>query len=518
MGATKDAKRLDRKDAPTITKIPVLPISYADALPFLKALSGPVAPEAWRGALPVTYHLGPGPAKAHLKLAFDWRMEPVRDVLAVMKGSELPDEWILRGNHYDAWVNGAQDPISGLVAELSEAKALGALAKAGWKPRRTIVYAAWDGEEPGLLGSTEWVETHAAELSKKAVVYLNTDSNGRGFLGAGGSHTLERFVDEVARDVVDPETKVSIAERQRARRLVRGSPESRKEAKEHPGLRLEALGSGSDYSPFLQHLGIASLDLGFGGESAGGSYHSIYDSFDHFIRFGDPEFSYGVTLSKTAGRVVLRLANAGALPFAFDPLADTVARYAKEVATLADELRERTEDDNRNIAAKSCELAADPTKTFVAPKPKASVPFLNFAPLQNAVTALKKSAAAIRPGRERAPAALHGRGEQGARRSALHDRARTGAERGPSAPALVRPPALRAGLLHGLRRQDASGHPRSHRRAPLRGGAEADRRRRRGDRGLCGADRLGRSAARRRAGRLKTRDGGQGPPSVPSAV
>src|ERR1019366_7058161 len=268
------------------------------------------------------YHLGPGPAKAHLKLAFDWRMEPVRDVLAVLKGSELPDEWILRGNHYDAWVNGAQDPISGLVAELSEAKALGALARAGWKPRRTIVYAAWDGEEPGLIGSTEWVETHAEDLSKKAVAYVNTDSNGRGFLGAAGSHTLERFVDEVARDVVDPETNVSIAERQRAGRLVRGA-----------------------------------------------------------------------TLSKPAGRVVLRLANAGSLPFTFDPLAETVARYAKEVGTLADELREKTDDDNRNIAAKSWELAADPKETFVAPKPKAGVPFLNFAPLQNAVAALKKSAA-----------------------------------------------------------------------------------------------------------------------------
>ncbi len=393
VGATKDAKRLDRKDAPTLAKIPVLPLSWADALPFLKALSGPVAPEAWRGALPVTYHVGPGPAKAHLKLAFDWRMEPVRDVLAVLKGSELPDEWILRGNHYDAWVNGAQDPISGLVAELSEAKALGALARAGWKPRRTIVYAAWDGEEPGLIGSTEWVETHAEDLSKKAVAYVNTDSNGRGFLGAAGSHTLERFVDEVARDVVDPETNVSIAERQRAGRLVRGSTESKKEAKEHPSLRLEALGSGSDYSPFLQHLGIASLNLGFGGESAGGSYHSAYDSFDHFSRFIDPEFAYGVTLSKTAGRVVLRLANAGSLPFTFDPLAETVARYAKEVGTLADELREKTDDDNRNIAAKSWELAADPKETFVAPKPKAGVPFLNFAPLQNAVAALKKSAA-----------------------------------------------------------------------------------------------------------------------------
>ena len=393
VGATKDQKRLDRKDAPTLTKIPVLPISWADALPFLKALSGPVAPEAWRGALPVTYHLGPGPAKAHLKVAFDWRMEPVRDVLAVLRGSELPDEWILRGNHYDAWVNGAEDPISGLVAELSEAKALGALARAGWKPRRTIVYAAWDGEEPDLIGSTEWVETHAAELSKKAVVYVNTDSNGRGFLRAGGSHTLERIVGEVARDVVDPETNVSIDERQHARRLVRGSPESRKEAKEHPGLRLEALGSGSDYSPFLQHLGIASLNFSFGGESAGGSYHSVYDSFDHFVRFGDPDFAYGLTLSKTAGRVVLRLANAGSLPFTFDPLAETVARYAKEVETLADELRERTEDDNRNVAAKSWELAADPKETFVAPKPKAGVPFLNFAPLKNAVAALQKSAA-----------------------------------------------------------------------------------------------------------------------------
>jgi N-acetylated-alpha-linked acidic dipeptidase len=393
VGATKDAKRLDRKDAPTLTKIPVLPISYADALPFLKALGGPVAPEAWRGALPVTYHLGPGPAKAHLKLEFDWRMEPVRDVLAVLKGSELPDEWILRGNHYDAWVNGAQDPISGFVAELSEAKALGALVKSGWKPKRTIVYAAWDGEEPGLIGSTEWVETHAEELSKKAVAYVNTDSNGRGFLSAGGSHSLERFMDEVARDVADPETKVSIAERQRARRLVRGSPEAKKDAKERPGLRLEALGSGSDYSPFLQHLGIASLNLGFSGESAGGSYHSIYDSFDHFSRFVDPEYAYGVALSKTAGRVVLRLASAGALPFTFDPLADTVARYAKEVVTLADELREKTEDENRNIAERRWELAADPKETFVAPKPKAAVPFLNFAPLHNAVTALKRSAA-----------------------------------------------------------------------------------------------------------------------------
>jgi N-acetylated-alpha-linked acidic dipeptidase len=431
VGATADAKRLDRKDAATLTKIPVLPISYADAKPFLEALSGPVAPEAWRGALPLTYHLGPGPAKARLKVAFDWRMEPVNDVLAVLPGAELPDEWVLRGNHHDAWVNGAQDPISGLVAELSEAKALGALVKSGWRPKRTIVYAAWDGEEPGLIGSTEWVETHAAELTAKAVLYLNTDGNGRGFLGAGGSHSLERLVDEAARDVVDPETKVSVAERQRSRRLVRGAPEVRKEARDRAGVRLEALGSGSDYSPFLQHLGIASLNLGFGGESAGGSYHSVYDSFDHFTRFGDPDFAYGAALSKTAGRVVLRTANASTLPFGFEPLADAVGRYVKEVTALADEMREKTEEDNRNVAEKRFELAADPKETFVAPKAKPPVPFLNFAPLQNAAAALKKSAAAHAKAAKDGTATL----EPGARKAL--DEALLGTER-----ALTRPEGL----------------------------------------------------------------------------
>ena len=394
IGATEGAPRLALKDAPTLTKIPVLPISYADAKPFLEALAGPVAPEAWRGALPLTYHLGPGPAKAHLKVTFDWRMEPVHDVLAVLPGAELPDEWVLRGNHHDAWVNGAQDPVSGLVAELSEAKALGALVKAGWRPKRTIVYAAWDGEEPGLIGSTEWVETHAKELAKKAVLYVNTDGNGRGFLGAGGSHSLERLVDEVARDVVDPETKASVAERQRARRLVKGTPEVRKEAREHAGVRLAALGSGSDYSPFLQHLGIASLNLGFGGESPGGSYHSVYDSFDHYTRFGDPDFAYGAALSKTAGRIVLRTANAATLPFGFEPLADAVAGYLKEVMSLTDGMRAKTEEDNRDVAERRFELAADPKETFIAPKAKPAVPFLDFAPLQNASLALKKSASA----------------------------------------------------------------------------------------------------------------------------
>ena len=206
IGATENAKRLAVKDAPTITKIPVLPISYGDALPLLKALGGPMAPEDWRGALPIPYHLGAGPARVHLKLAFNWDLAPIYDVIARLPGAERPDEWVIRGNHHDGWVNGASDPVSGLVAELEEARAVGELAKSGWKPKRTLIYAAWDGEEPGLLGSTEWAETHAAELRDHAVVYINSDGNSRGFFNAGGSHTAGDFRQPGrARDVTDPE-------------------------------------------------------------------------------------------------------------------------------------------------------------------------------------------------------------------------------------------------------------------------------------------------------------------------
>ncbi|HEX8685194.1 MAG TPA: M28 family peptidase, partial [Pyrinomonadaceae bacterium] len=294
VGAVKGAKRLALKDAPTLTKIPVMPISYGDALPLLRHLGGPVAPASWRGALPVTYHLGPGPTTVHLKLEFSWETRPVHDVIARLKGGERPDEWVVRGNHHDAWVNGADDPLSGMVALLEEARAVGELAKSGWRPKRTIVYCAWDGEEPGLLGSTEWAETHAEELRRHAVLYLNSDSNGRGFLGAAGSHTLEKFVNEVARDVTDPQKKISVWERERAQRILDGSADERREARERADLRIGALGSGSDYTPFLQHLGVSSLNIGFGGEDGGGSYHSVYDSFDHYTRFGDPGFDYGV--------------------------------------------------------------------------------------------------------------------------------------------------------------------------------------------------------------------------------
>jgi N-acetylated-alpha-linked acidic dipeptidase len=390
VGATEGARRLDLKDATTLTRIPVLPISYGDALPLLKAMAGPMAPADWRGNLPIPYHLGPGPAKVHLKLAFNWDLKPIYDVIARLPGSERPDEWIIRGNHHDAWVNGASDPLSGMVAELAEARSVGLLAKSGWAPRRTIIYAAWDGEEPGLLGSTEWAETHAEELREHAAVYINTDSTGRGFFGAGGSHTLETFVNQVARDVTDPEKGISIAQRSLAATQMFGGPEEQQAARAGT-LALDPLGSGSDFTPFLQHLGIAALNLGFGGEERYGQYHSIYDSFDHFTRFVDPTFVYGVTLAKTAGRMTLRLADADVLPFGFDRLSAAVGTYVDEVEKLSGTLRKEAADRARDLDAGIYQAIDDPTETWVAPRRLDPVPYLNFAPLHNAAAALKTS-------------------------------------------------------------------------------------------------------------------------------
>jgi N-acetylated-alpha-linked acidic dipeptidase len=393
VGATPSAKRLALNEAPTLTKIPVLPISYGDARPLLEALGGPVAPERWRGALPLTYHLGPGPATVRLKLAFDFSQKPIYDVIATLTGRERPDQWIIRGNHHDAWVNGAEDPTSGMVAMLAEARAVGTLAQAGWRPKRTIVYAAWDGEEPGLLGSTEWVETHADELRKKAVAYINSDGNGRGFLGIGGSHSLETFINEVARDATDPQTNVSVRERARALAIVRAaSDDDRREARDRGNLRIAALGSGSDYTPFLQHLGVASLNIGFDGEDSGGSYHSIYDSIAHYERFGDPRFAYGAALARVGGVATLRLAEASWVPMTAKPLAETVGRYVQEVTKLAETERSSIEEQNRKVRERSWQLAADPTETFVAPALKPEAPYLNLSPLLNASAKLTAAA------------------------------------------------------------------------------------------------------------------------------
>lgn len=394
VAATEDAERLPLERAATLTKIPVLPISYGDAQPLLEALSGPVAPAAWRGGLPITYHLGPGPAKLRLRLAFDWRRVPAYNVIALRRGSEAPDQWVIRGNHHDAWVNGATDPSSGMAALLAEAKALSDLAREGFEPRRTIVFAAWDGEEPGLLGSTEWVEHHAPELARQAVAYVNSDSNERGYLDMSGSHSLQRLLNQVARDVSDPVKGTSVAERLRGRALLGSDEDDRRRALAREEIRLDALGSGSDYTPFLQHLGIASLNVGFGGEGHYGQYHSIYDSFDHYVRFMDPDFAYGAALARVGGRAVLRLAQAELLPFEFTAVAGAVATYVEEVQALAERLRRESERHNQALERGAFEATAPPDEPRVTPARKDPVPYLNFAPLKNASERLERAALA----------------------------------------------------------------------------------------------------------------------------
>jgi len=394
IGATPDAKRLDIKDVTTLTKIPVLPISYADAQPLLSALRGPVAPGDWRGALPITYHVGPGPARVHLKVAFNWDRARVYNVVARIQGSTYPDEWVIRGNHHDAWVNGAGDPGAGMSAELEEARAIGELVKQGWRPKRTLVYIAWDGEEQALLGSTEWVEDHDKDLREHAVAYVNSDGNGRGFLNASGSHSLEQLVNSVAKEVADPETTRSVWQRLQARMIARGSRDVRNDARSRADLRIAALGSGSDYSAFLQHNGVPSLNLGFGGLDANdGVYHSIYDDYYHFTKFLDTDFAYGRALAQVAGTTTIRLADADLLPFEFTNLADTVQTYVKELATLLKNQQDEVRERNKQIDEGVFTAINDPRRPLAAPKVEEVPPALNFATLENAANALTQSAA-----------------------------------------------------------------------------------------------------------------------------
>ena len=405
VGATKDAKRLKVEEAPTITKIPVLPISYADAQPLLAALKGRVAPEDWRGGLGITYHVGPGPAKVHLKVKSNWDIKPLYDVIGKIAGSTFPDEWVIRGNHHDGWVNGAEDPVSGQVAILEEARALGELVKAGWKPKRTIIYCAWDGEEPGLLGSTEWAEQHYDELRAHAVAYINSDTNGRGYFGVEGSHTLEKFSNDVARDITDPETKLTVWKRDRLHKIANAkTTEQREEIRTRADLRIPALGSGSDYTAFLQHDGVASLNFGFGGEDGGGIYHSIYDDFYWYTHFSDTDFVYCRALAQAAGTAMMRLADADVLPFEFEDFADTVQVYLKELKALAQKTQDEIRERNREIEEDVFHATNDPKRPLVAPSAEAVPPHLNFAPLENAVEVLKRSAEEYRKALEQANA------------------------------------------------------------------------------------------------------------------
>ncbi len=378
-------------DRSVLTKIPTLPISSNDARPLLAALDGAVVPADWRGGVPLTYHFGNGKARVHLQVAFNWTTAPLYDVIATLQGSELPDEWVVRGNHHDGWVHGAEDPLSGQVAMLEEARAIAQLAKAGFRPRRTVIFASWDGEEPGLLGSTAWTRAHAEDLQRHAVIYINTDTDDRGILAGDGSSVLTALFNSVARDVIDPERHVSVYERARDAQLVSGD---RALADLDTDLALEPLGSGSDFNPFSAHLGIETIDFAYGGEPLGGLYHSNYDSFDAFTRLDDPGFAYGLLMAKTGGRMILRTANADVLPYRFTPFATAVAGYVKNLDDEIATLRKKTESRAALAKLNAYAIASDPLAPEVTGRLGTAVPTIDTSALSDAIARLQASARA----------------------------------------------------------------------------------------------------------------------------
>jgi N-acetylated-alpha-linked acidic dipeptidase len=326
----KGSRRLPISEAKSLMKIPVLPLSYADAQPILEQLTGPLVPRDWRGSLPITYHAGPGAARVHMKTDYDWTSKPLYDVIATIPGSEQPDEWVIAGNHHDAWVNGADDPVSGTVALIETARSLAQLQKQGWHPKRSIKLAFWDGEEFGLLGSTEWAEKHQDELKQKAIAYFNSDSTAKGWIHVSGSHTLEDFVTEVASSIEQPGTNTNLVDASLHR------PPSEDQDEEAPPKRsstftIGALGAGSDYVAFLDYLGVASMNEGFGGQTKSGIYHSIYDSIYWYTHFSDTTFVDGRALAQYTATALLRLADADILPFEFGHFANTVNGYLDDI-------------------------------------------------------------------------------------------------------------------------------------------------------------------------------------------
>ena len=391
VGATADAKRLSIQQAKTITKIPVLPISYADALPLLSALKGPVAPENWRGGLSITYHVGPGPAKVHLKVLSNWDIKPIYDVIGTLHGAD-DGQWILRGNHHDAWVNGADDPISGQAEMLEEARMLGELHRQGWAPKRTIIYCAWDGEEPGLLGSVEWVETHVSDLRKHAVAYINSDSNERGYFFPGGTQDLQNFISGVARGVEDPETHMTVFDRSHLYSIAKAKDaEERKDLRARNDLVVTALGDGSDFTAFQDFAGISTLDISFGGEDDGDQYHSIYDDFYWYTHFIDTDFVYGRALAQTGGTAMMRLADADLIPYDYSPQAEAIAKYEEELEKLLKDKQDEFTERNLQLKEGVFTATADPRKPSVPPPVETVPPYMNFAPMKNAIDLLKKS-------------------------------------------------------------------------------------------------------------------------------
>jgi N-acetylated-alpha-linked acidic dipeptidase len=392
VGATPEAKRLSVHEAKTITKIPVLPISWGDALPLLTALEGPVAPAAWRGALPITYHLGPGPTVVHLRVESNWDIKPVYDVIATLKGSS-PDQWVIRGNHHDGWVNGTDDPLAGMAPLLEEARVLAQLHAQGWNPARSIIFCAWDGEEPGLLGSVEWVETHVNELKDHAVAYINSDGNDRGYFSPGGTQDLQNFISTVAREIKDPETSISAYQRAHLLAISKAKDaDERADLRHRDDLIVDALGDGSDFTAFQDFAGIPTLDLSYGGEEGGDQYHSIYDDFAWYTKFVDTDLSYGRALAQSAGTAIMRLANAELLPFDYAPQAEVIGKYVGDLEKLLKDKQD--EYSERALQTKEGVFTAinDPRKPLLPPPAEAVPPYMNFAPLKNAVDSFKKSA------------------------------------------------------------------------------------------------------------------------------
>ena len=337
VAATPDARRLAPADATNVSHIPTLPINAQDAAVILQNFAGPHVPKSWQGGLPFTYHFGPSEATAHIKLVMDYQQRPIYDVIARLRGTD-DSQWVVMGNHHDAWVFGAADPGSGTATMLETARALGELARSGWKPRRTIVMCEWDGEEPGLIGSTEWVEANRAELQAKAVAYINTDV---GVIGpnfnAAATPSLKELIRDATREVKDPQDSsartVYDGWRERASHPTdKSSGTARPEPKSETSgeVSLSALGAGSDFCPFLDHAGIPSVDLGFGGDY--GVYHALYDDFYWMKHFGDPTFAYHAALARILGTIALRLDEADVLPYDFPAYASEIARAAAELA------------------------------------------------------------------------------------------------------------------------------------------------------------------------------------------
>ena len=381
VGATANAKRLAIKDAKTITAIPVLPISYADALPLLSALKGPVAPEKWRGALAVTYHVGPGPALVHLKVTSNWDIKPIYDVIATLHGSAAADQWVIRGNHHDAWVNGAEDPISGQAAMLEEARMLGELHAHGWTPRRTIIYCAWDGEEPGLLGSVEWVETHLDELQKHAVAYINSDSNERGFLLPGGTQDLQNFISGVARGrrrsgdafvVVSALASVQHPQGEECRGTQRSSQAQRScRARARRRLRLHR------FPRFRRNFHVESRVSET--KTMAPSTTQSTTTFIGTPQFVDKDFAYGRALSQTGGTAIMRFADADFIPVDFSPQADAIEKYEAELEKLVKDKQDEFTERNLELKEGVFKATDDPRRPLLPP-PAETVPPLSTWP------------------------------------------------------------------------------------------------------------------------------------------